>query len=165
MDATKDSEQEVLLYGGDILLSTRMQLEKQCYQHGHVTVFAHSVGVACLCVYLARRLHLRVHERAMVRGALLHDYFLYDWHVPDRSHRLHGFTHARRALENAGQDFALDDIERDIIARHMFPLNLRPPKYWESALVCLADKICAACETLSFQDAISRLTCGKPRHW
>lgn len=159
-----DSRQEVLLYGGDILSSDRMQSEKKCYQHGHVTVFAHSVGVACLCVYLARRLHLQLDERALVRGALLHDYFLYDWHVRDRGHRLHGFTHARRALENAARDFPLNAIERDIIARHMFPLNLTPPRYAESVVVCVADKICAVCETVSLQDALTRLACGSVRH-
>ena len=40
----------------------------------------------------------------------------------------------------------MGDIERDIIKRHMFPLNIRPPKYRESWIVCLADKICAVNE-------------------
>ena len=83
-----------------------------------------------------------------MRGALLHDYFLYDWHVPSETHRGHGFTHARTALHNASRDFTLDAVERDVIERHMFPLNPVPPRYRESVLVCLADKICAIGETL-----------------
>jgi uncharacterized protein len=76
-----------------------------------------------------------------VRGALLHDYFLYDWHdhAPDR---WHGFTHPRRALENASRDFALNGIERDLIAHHMFPFVPAPPRHREGWVVTLADKYC-----------------------
>ena len=93
-------------------------------------------------------LRLRVDERALVRGALLHDYFLYDWHDPDPSHRWHGFFHPQTALKNAERDFSVGDTERDMIAHHMFPLVPRPPRCRESALLCLADKLCALRETL-----------------
>ena len=144
-------EDAVRRYGADILASPGMALEKHCFQHGAVTVFAHSFAVACVALFLARRLHWRVDQRSLVRGALLHDYFLYDWHRKDPSHRLHGLFHARKALENARRDFALNPIEQDLILRHMFPLNLTPPKYRESALVCAADKLCALCETFSLE--------------
>ena len=159
---------KLLRYGADILYSPGMQLEKDFLQHGEVSVFAHSIAVACVCLLIARLLSrclkIRLNERALVRGALLHDYFLYDWHVPDKSHRLHGdwhvpdkshrlhgFFHARRALRNASRDFALGEIERDMIAKHMFPLNLRPPVFRESIILCIADKLCAADETLTRQ--------------
>ena len=85
--------------------------------------------------------------RALIRGALLHDYFLYDWHEADKSHRFHGFIHAGRALLNAEKDFELSDIERNMIKSHMFPLNPVLPRYRESVILCVADKICAARET------------------
>lgn len=156
-------EAAVTYYGGDILTCDGMEAEKHFFQHGHMTVFDHSVAVACLCLYWVRLLRLRVDRRALVRGALLHDYFLYDWHVPDPSHRLHGFTHPRRALENAERDFRLGPIERDAIVRHMFPLTPMPPRYWESALVCGADKLCALCETVSALGLLARLTYARPR--
>lgn len=139
----------VLLYGKDILASERMKEEKNYLQHGSVSVFEHSVNVACTCVMLSHRLSIAVNERAVVRGALLHDYFLYDWHDPDPSHRLHGFSHPRTALTNAARDFSLNDIEKDMILKHMFPLTLMPPRYRESFLICIADKLCAVCETVS----------------
>lgn len=142
-------KKKLLLHGDDILTSANMQLEKQFMQHGSVTVFEHSVAVACTCIWLADRLHIPVDERALVRGALLHDYFLYDWHVSDPSHRWHGFFHAAKALSNASRDFTLGPIERDMIARHMFPLNLALPRYRESVILCLADKLCAAEETVT----------------
>jgi uncharacterized protein len=75
---------------------------------------------------------------------------LYDWHVADKSHRFHGFIHAKCALKNAEQDFSLNPVERDIILKHMFPLNFRLPRYRESIIVTIADKICATREVLSF---------------
>ena len=84
----------LFLHGGDILKSPGMQIAKENMQHGSVSVFEHSVCVALVCLWLVHRLHLKVNQRALVRGALLHDYFLYDWHTPDPAHRLHGFRHA-----------------------------------------------------------------------
>ena len=135
-----------------------MQLEKQFMQHGNVTVFDHSVAVACTCIWVAARLHIQVDERALVRGALLHDYFLYDWHVPDKSHRWHGFFHPKKALANASRDFTLGKIERDMIARHMFPLNLTLPRYRESVILCIADKLCATEETVTSKSQYRKIS-------
>ena len=128
-------------------LQGRYAVTRRCIQHGNVTVYAHCLRVACLACTLAGWLHLRVDEDALIRGALLHDYFLYDWHDPDNGHRWHGFTHPATALQNALQDWDLSDVEQDIIARHMFPLTPVPPACREAWLVCLADKLCAAGET------------------
>ncbi|NMM99874.1 phosphohydrolase [Bifidobacterium sp. DSM 109958] len=139
-------------HGADIIGHRHMAIERRCYQHGAVTTFSHSIRVACLAVWLADRLHLwrRVHLASLIRAALLHDYFLYDWHDDDNgAHRLHGFTHGRTALRNAMRDFTLDRIERDSIAHHMFPLTPVPPRYVEGYLITAADKISATRETLS----------------
>ena len=142
------SRLELARCGGDILSSAGMQQEKRYMQHGSCSVYEHSVRVALLCVFLVLLLRLRVDRRALVRGALLHDYFLYDWHNVPCEHRLHGITHARTALENAERDFALGDVERNMIRSHMFPLNFALPKYRESVLLCISDKLCALGETL-----------------
>lgn len=134
-------------FGGDILRSEGMQQEKHFRQHGTVSVYAHSLAVALLCVKIASRLPVKTDTRSLVRGALLHDYFLYDWHDPDPSHRLHGFHHARRALDNASRDFSLNQVERNMIRSHMFPMNPVLPAHWESVILCTADKLCAIRET------------------
>lgn len=143
----KSAEQIVRQYGEDILRSGGMQQEKTFMQHGRVSVYGHSLMVAVLCVRIARALAIRVNTRSLVRGALLHDYFLYDWHVPDKSHRLHAFYHAGRAAHNAQRDFGLNDIERNMIRSHMFPLGRVLPRYRESLILCAADKLRAAGET------------------
>lgn len=135
--------------GGDILKSRGMALEKGFRQHGTVSVYEHSLRVAVMCVMIAAMLPFRTDLTSLVRGALLHDYFLYDWHSHDSSHRFHGFIHAKRAFRNANRDFTLNRIEKNMILSHMFPMNTVIPKYRESVILCTADKLCAIRETLS----------------
>ena len=85
----------------DILASPGMAVERDCIQHGDTSVLAHSAAVTAHCALIARSLQIPVDERALMRGAILHDYFLYDWHDPDPSHRLHGYTHPGTACRNA----------------------------------------------------------------
>ncbi len=139
-------------YGKDILESTKMLEEKDYMQHGNVSVYEHSLKVCYLSIRIAKAFNLDVDMKALVRGALLHDFFLYDWHVPDKSHRLHAFSHARRAYENAKKEFDLGNIEKDIIIKHMFPVNISLPKYKETVIVCIADKLSATHETIYTSD-------------
>lgn len=139
----------VLEHGREILYSPNMEYEKTQRQHGNTTCFKHSVSVAYLSVWMAKVFRSEVDMKSLVRGALLHDYFLYDWRESDPSHKWHGFTHAKTACKNADRDFGLNDVEKDIILRHMFPLNITPPKYKESAIICCADKLCALLEVAS----------------
>ena len=127
---------------------SRLGMERRYYQHGVTTIFQHSINVACVSCKIAEKYHLDVDYYALIRGALLHDYFLYDWHVKDRSHRFHGFSHPRRALENADKEFQLTETERNMIYCHMFPLTPIPPSTKEAWIVCAADKICALSETM-----------------
>ena len=127
---------------------SRLGMERRYYQHGVTTIFQHSINVACVSCKIAEKYHLDVDYYALIRGALLHDYFLYDWHVKDISHRFHGFTHPRIALENADKEFQLTETERNMIYCHMFPLTPIPPSTKEAWIVCVADKICALSETM-----------------
>lgn len=129
----------------------RLGLCHEFVQHGDVSVYEHVVAVAaesCRMADALARHGIAVDRSSLVRGALLHDYFLYDWHDPDPSHRLHGFRHPFFALRNAEDDFTLDERERNIIVRHMFPLVPVPPTCREAWIVCGADKLVALCETL-----------------
>ncbi len=116
-------------------------------------VHAHVISVANASLAMAgrpERLGVRIDRASLIRGALLHDYFLYDWHDPDPSHRLHGFTHPFAALARAEEDFDdLTERERNIISRHMFPLVPIPPTCSEAWLVSLADKPCALHQTIA----------------
>ena len=121
---------------------------RQFIQHGDTSVYSHCVAVAYVSLWFSYRLHISVSKQSLLMGAFLHDYFLYDWHEKDKSHRLHGFYHPSTALRNAKEDFDLNPIEENMIARHMFPLTPIPPRYKEAWILCLADKYCATVETL-----------------
>lgn len=129
----------------------RLGLCREFVQHGDVSVYEHVVAVAvesCRMADALARHGIAVDRPSLVRGALLHDYFLYDWHDPEPWHRFHGFRHPFFALRNAEDDFTLDERERNIIARHMFPLVPVPPTCREAWIVCVADKLVALHETL-----------------
>jgi len=143
---------ELFTRGKDIILSPEAQVMKTFIQHGETTVFEHCLAVAkfslLMAHFLEKTLKIEVDRDSLVRGALLHDYFLYDWHDKTvKGRRVHGFTHPGVAMRNADRDFGLNDIERDIISKHMFPLTPFPPMHRESILVTLADKWCALAET------------------
>ena len=53
-------------------------------QHGRVSCLEHSLSVAYYSYWLCRRLRLRVDGESLIRGALLHDFFLYDRHCPEK---------------------------------------------------------------------------------
>ena len=118
-------------------------------QHGTTSIYRHSLNVAYTSLWMMERWQICLEPKSLVRGALLHDYFLYDWHQKDHSHRLHGFRHPKTALGNAQRDYHLNWKEKNIIARHMFPLIPVPPQCREAWIVCLADKWCALRETVA----------------
>ena len=125
------------------------QVRQMCdyVQHGPITTYDHCVDVARCAFKLARRLHVRVDEEALVTAGLLHDYYLYDWHV--HGDKLHGSHHPHIAAENAQRDFAISDKAAGAIRSHMWPLTLTyVPHSREAWLVTLADKICSSRETL-----------------
>ncbi len=150
MTLTKNEEEKVVSLLHPLKNHQVVQRMKAFKQHGRITTYDHCERVARTSFWLNRRLHLRSDEQALVRGAMLHDLFLYDWHAEDGgTHKLHGFTHPNTALNNARKHFTLGKKEENIIASHMWPLTLRRiPTCREAVIVCVADKICSTQETL-----------------
>lgn len=134
----------------DILKSRNFIRTKEHIQHGNMTVNDHVMSVARCSLILNDKLHAHSSKKELIRGALLHDYFLYDWHKPDKEHphRLHGFYHPGTALRNASREYELTDREKDIIKKHMWPLTVMPPMCREAWIVTTADKWCSLMETL-----------------
>ena len=130
---------------------SRFPLTKEFIQHGDISVYDLCIFVAYMSCQIANKLNIKVDKRSLIRGALLHDYFLYDWHDKNKPIKLHGFRHPKIALRNASEEFDLNEKEKDIILHHMFPLNPIPPASKEAWIICLADKICATRETFGSQ--------------
>lgn len=133
-------------YAIDILESDGMLIEKANNHHDIFTTFAHSIHVTVVSLKIVNILNLKIDLPSLIRGALLHDYFLYDWTDANKSHKLHGFFHPRKAYNNARLDFELNKVESDIILKHMFPVTPIPPKFKESRIVGYADTLCTVKE-------------------
>lgn len=90
---------------------------------------------------------LRLDYNSVARAGLLHDFFL------DNNQEL-GFkkraktliNHPKYALEKANEFFDLNDVEKDIITSHMFPISLAPSKYLEGWIVNIVDDLVALYE-------------------
>lgn len=137
-------------YGTDILESKNFLKSEEYIQHGNMSVRRHSINVAKCSLAIAKTLGIRCNKRDLIRGALLHDYFQYDWHSPEHCglKKLHGFYHPGIALQNAEKEYRLNPRQRDIIKKHMWPLTVVPPACREAWLVIMADKYCSLMETL-----------------
>ncbi len=120
---------------------------KKYKHHGRYTLYEHCIRVAIISLDIADKLGISIDRQKLIYGALLHDYFLYDWHKRgNRPPFTHGFTHPRVALQNAQRDYMLSYTEKDIIKRHMFPLMFIPPRTKEGWIVCIVDKVSTLCE-------------------
>ncbi len=155
MEENEEYRRILSTYGGEILGSEQFIKLKSFIQHGNVTVYEHCIHVALCAIKLNNKMGFHARMRELVRGALLHDYFLYDWHnaeAPGNIHpKLHGFYHPGIALRNATRDFSLSQREKDIIRKHMWPLTIVPPRCREAWVVCLADKYASTLETLKIK--------------
>lgn len=138
----------------DYLYNERVMEMKDYIQHGTVTTYEHCKQVARLSFGLNRHLHLGANERIMTIGAMLHDYYLYDWHVDgDGSHRLHGLTHPQVARENAVRHFHVEEDIQEVIRTHMWPLTItKIPRSREALIVSFADKLCSFNETVFLRE-------------
>jgi len=128
---------------------------KNYIQHSGIDCLEHSLCVSYGSYLVCRRMGLDY--RSAARGGLLHDFFLYDWHIEKPYKGLHGLSHPYIALQNASKYFHLNKLEQDIIRKHMWPLTITPPKYKETCIIIVIDKYCALMEIFKIYCFISAL--------
>ena len=145
---TKEDRQKIHQILKQYQEDSRVQSMHGFVQHGRTSTYEHCMNVVKLSFWINKHLHLSANERALLAGALLHDFYLYDWHEKSTWHRWHGFSHPSRAWENARQHFPMGVKEENIIRSHRWPLiPWQIPKSREAVIVCLADKCCSLYET------------------
>lgn len=132
----------------DLINHEKVQSMKNYMQHGNISCLDHSRYVSYCSFVICKRFKFNYYLAA--RGGLLHDFFLYDWHATKPYKGMHGFIHPHIALQNANKYFNLNEREKDIIEKHMWPLTFKLPKYKETYVVLLVDKYCAFMETVKF---------------
>jgi uncharacterized protein len=137
---------------GDFLTDDTAALMKGFIQHGTISTYEHAENVARVSYIINKKLRLHANIGVLLRGAFLHDFYLYDWHKKELHHRLHGFRHPRTAALNAAACYGVGLRERQVIESHMWPLTIsKIPRSREAWIVCLADKLCASIETVKMR--------------
>jgi len=130
----------------DIATNPNITALKEHIQHNNSSRYYHCLCVSYYTYYICKKLRLDYISAA--RGAMLHDFYYYDWRNKkvEGQKKFHAFRHPSIALKNALDIFELNDKEKDIIKKHMWPLTIKFPSYPESYIVTLVDKYCATIE-------------------
>lgn len=140
--------EEFLQIANPIIKTNYYERLRAFIHHGRTSIYEHSVDVAYQCFLYAKKKKCRLKE--LVIAALLHDYYLYDWHDKKKYNRkgLHGFTHPKTSVQNAIRDFNVSKDIQKIMISHMFPLTLfHIPTSKEGWVLSYYDKKCALKET------------------
>lgn len=135
----------------DLLTNEKVKEMKKYRQHYDISTYEHCLNVAYISYKICKK--LKWDYKSMARAAMLHDLFLYDWRQSRKKLHLegyHAFVHPKIALENASKLYDLNDKEKDIIVKHMWPVTLALPKYKETYVITLVDKYSAICESLKY---------------
>ena len=109
-------------------------------RHHDSNRLAHSLKVSYYSYKVSKILHLDYEQAAC--GGLLHDFFIertVNYENPKDKFLLYTTKHPLLALKNAEEHFDITEKEADMIKCHMFPLDIRIPKYAESWVVNLVD--------------------------
>ncbi len=129
-------------------------------QHHSDTRLNHSLKVSYYSYKIAKALRLDYEDVA--RGGLLHDFYLgqvSEQKTLKDKFLLYTTKHPDEALINASEYFEISEKERDIIRSHMFPVDIKVPKYAESWIVSIVDKGVSAKEFYhKFSEKISWAT-------
>lgn len=130
-----------------ILYNAEFLKRKKYRHHNQTSVYDHCMQVSVTSYKIAKKLKCD-YKGAAIAG-LLHDFYDKPWldNVDPEEKKKplwkkHGFAHARQAMVNAERlfpEFMTPSIKNAIV-RHMFPLNITPPKYKISWIVTIADK-------------------------
>lgn len=129
-----------------IINNLEFQKRKEYMHHENLSVYDHSMQVAYKSYVFAKKHNMDV--KSITVGAILHDFYYNPWQENKEKKKfreMHGFVHAKEALENSKKFFPelLNPKIEDIILKHMFPLNIKLPKYKETWVVTCMDKICS----------------------
>ena len=144
---------EEYLYIIDHILKNDEFKKMSDIKHHNTTRMDHSLKVSYYSYIIAKSLKLDYEDVA--RGGLLHDFYTEEIRkcnkIKDKV-LLFSTKHSNDALINASNNFELSEKEANIIKSHMFPVDYRIPKYAESWIVSLVDKV------LSFGEVSKRFS-------
>lgn len=145
-DITKDvlMDSEYFEIVSPILRHPEFNKRKTWIHHEDVSLYEHLLIVSYLSYKICKKKGWNYRDAAI--GGLLHDFYYNSWQdnilESKPFFQQHGFVHAREAMYNSYKVFPkfMNKRVANIIERHMFPLNIIPPKYKEGWIVSYVDK-------------------------
>ena len=135
------NDEEYLLIINNIMENKEFQ-KMNYIKHHNTTRMDHLIKVSYYSYKIAKTLKLDYKDVA--RGGLLHDFYneeISECDTVKDKLLLFSLKHPNNALVNASSHFDLTEKEVNIIKTHMFPMNYKIPKYAESWIVSLVDKV------------------------
>ena len=132
----KDKEYKKIVK--DILRNSEFKRLYNIEHHG-ISRYEHLLKISYVSYKIAKK--LKIDYVSVARAGILHDFYLDGDERSKRRKFLDTFTHPKKALDTSNRIFMLNDIEKNIIVSHMFPIYPVLPKYKESILVNFVDKI------------------------
>lgn len=135
----------------DVMENETVQEMKKYRHHYDTNSYEHCFHVSYLNYKICKKLNFDYKSAA--RAGMLHDLFLYDWRRSRKELNLeghHAFVHPKIAYRNASKIFELNEKEKDIILKHMWPLTLPLPRYKETFVITISDKCSALYESFSY---------------
>lgn len=145
---TKKSKDEFYSLVEDITNNQKFNKLNREIHHG-ISRYDHSMRVA-KWTYLTSKFFNMKKKEETTKAALLHDFYIDEDLKGQKSLKKLG-THPNMALENSLKYYNLNDLQQDIITKHMFPCTLKIPKYKETWLVSIVDKAVSTYEMLRFK--------------
>lgn len=151
MKITDEEKQRLENIYQSFLHDEKIQKMKNVRMHRGSNTYEHSFKVAKKAIrYAIRSRRKNINFDVILVGAILHDYYLYDWRDDKSKKKKHGRNHPHIASENAERDFEISKEVKTVIESHMWPLNMKHyPKSREAKIVSLSDKMVAIGEALS----------------
>ncbi len=123
----------------DLLEKEKVQKMKMFRQHFNINCFDHCLFVSYNTYLICKKHNLDFISAA--RAGMLHDLYLYDWRKRENGRKgHHAFTHSKTAYNEACKIVDLNDKEKDMILKHMWPVTLALPKYKETFILTYVDK-------------------------
>lgn len=141
-----EQDEEYVEIVADLLENEKLQKLDDITHHHYTTCLQHSIFVSYVSYRIAKRMNLNA--RSVARAGLLHDFFLENRDdIKVMARGSHNFVHPKLALENAKQITEINELEEDIILKHMFLCTRCAfPRFKESYIVTAVDKYCAISE-------------------
>ncbi len=139
------NDKEYMSIINEILNKEKVQQMKKYRQHYNINCFYHCLFVSYNTYLICKKHNLDYISAA--RAGMVHDLFLYDWRKRERGRKgLHAYTHGKTAFKEASEILNLNDKEKDMIIKHMWPVTPAIPKYKETFILTFVDKYFAIAE-------------------